>query len=105
MMIVKKNKFETFQVLSGFLVFYNKKHGINTSGLLFLFWFGMFLFGLPHFRTEIMSQNNKAATNQIEGTRTNYFIYFPCVTVMFLLNCMADKPATEARQVKNQVSA
>lgn len=87
--------------MSGALVYYNKKHGMHTSGLLFLFWFVMFFFGIPQFRSEIHASD---ISEEKYGAHIIYLIYFPFVIIMFLLNCVADKPPLETKYLKTDVS-
>ncbi|XP_055685130.1 multidrug resistance-associated protein 1 isoform X4 [Lutzomyia longipalpis] len=83
-------------VLAGVLMFYNKKHGLQTSGLLWLFWFFLMIFAIPQCRSEVRNSNMRS-TLGIEDSWAEYryvsfMIYFTFVCEMFLLNCFADKP-------------
>lgn len=77
---------------------------MHTSGLLFLFWFLMLLFGIPQFRSEINNSYNNNVPQENYTTHVIYLIYFPCVIIMFLLNCIADKPPLETKHLKTDVS-
>ncbi|XP_072401337.1 multidrug resistance-associated protein 1 isoform X3 [Diabrotica undecimpunctata] len=89
--------------LSGVFIFYNRKHGLQTSGLLFLFWFFVVLCAIPQFRTEIRRSQRDEILPDYYYFYTSYLIYFPLVVLMFLLNCFADKAPLERKypQSKN----
>ncbi|KAF7272715.1 hypothetical protein GWI33_014527 [Rhynchophorus ferrugineus] len=74
--------------LAGVLAYYNKNHGVQSSGLLFIFWFLMALFGIPQFRTEIKTNGDNGPDN--EYLYISYMIYYPLTIAMFLLNCFAE---------------
>ncbi|XP_018335867.1 multidrug resistance-associated protein 1 isoform X1 [Agrilus planipennis] len=87
-------------ILSAILVYYNKKHGLRASGLLFLFWFFLLLCGIPQFRTEIREfKSEHSDTNYVN---ISYLIYFCLVIIMFLLNCFADKEPRKTKYPKSQ---
>lgn len=83
------------------LVVYNRKYGIRSSGLQFLFWFVFALCGAPQFRTEI-----RGATNEMPDPYyfyISYLIFYPLVLIMFFLNCFADKAPRESLYPKSDV--
>ncbi|GAB0099313.1 multidrug resistance-associated protein 1 [Sergentomyia squamirostris] len=87
-------KIATF-VLAAVLLFYNKKHGLQTSGLLWLFWFFLMLFSIPQCRSEVRHSNMRNSLG-IEDSWAQYqyvsfMIFFTFTCEMFLLNCFADK--------------
>ncbi|KAL1498078.1 hypothetical protein ABEB36_008934 [Hypothenemus hampei] len=83
-------KLVTF-LLSGLLLYYNKKHGHRTSGLLFLFWLLLSICGAPQFRTELRTSHKEDVSNTYHQY-ISYLIYYPLVLLIFLLNCFADQP-------------
>ncbi|XP_060530036.1 multidrug resistance-associated protein 1-like isoform X5 [Cylas formicarius] len=87
--------------LSAVLLYYNKKHGLRTSGLLFLFWFLMALCGAPQFRTEIRHAQ-KDGVPESYYAYISYLIYFPLILLMLLLNCFADQPPKITKYPKTQ---
>uniref|UniRef100_A0AAR5P018 ABC-type glutathione-S-conjugate transporter n=1 Tax=Dendroctonus ponderosae TaxID=77166 RepID=A0AAR5P018_DENPD len=93
-------KFACF-LLTGLLVYYNKKYGIRTSGLLFLFWFLLSLFGAAQFRTEIRTVQREGAPRSYYQY-VSYLIFYPLVLLMFLLNCFADQPPRVTKYPKKQ---
>ncbi|XP_059617049.1 multidrug resistance-associated protein 1 isoform X6 [Phlebotomus argentipes] len=87
-------KIATF-VLAAVLLFYNKKHGLQTSGLLWLFWFFLVIFSIPQCRSEVRNSNMRNSLG-IEDPWAQYqyvsfMIFFAMTCEMFLLNCFADK--------------
>ncbi|KAG5890605.1 hypothetical protein JTB14_005118 [Gonioctena quinquepunctata] len=77
--------------LSALLLLYNRKYGMQTSGLLFLFWFLLALFGAPQYRTEIRGAQRDEIPLESYYFYVSYMIYYPLVILMFLLNCIADQ--------------
>ncbi|CAH1105172.1 unnamed protein product [Psylliodes chrysocephalus] len=84
-------------LLSGGLVYFNRKYGMQTSGLLFLFWFFLALCGIPQFRTEIRRGQNNDIPPEHYYFYTSYLIYYPLVCLMFILNCLADQAPKERK--------
>uniref|UniRef100_A0A1B0DM26 ABC-type glutathione-S-conjugate transporter n=1 Tax=Phlebotomus papatasi TaxID=29031 RepID=A0A1B0DM26_PHLPP len=87
-------KIATF-VLAAVLMYYNKKHGLQTSGLLWLFWFFLFIFSIPQCRTEVRNSNMRNSlaieNSWAEYQYISFMVYFTFLCEMFLLNCFADK--------------
>ncbi|CAH0555482.1 unnamed protein product [Brassicogethes aeneus] len=79
--------------LSAALLLYNKKHGLQTSGLQFLFWLLLALCGAFQFRTEIWGAQQEIP-DEYYGY-VSYMIYYPLVLLMVLLNCFADQKPTK----------
>lgn len=77
-----------FQSLSILLLMYNRKNGLQSSALLWLFWFLLLLCGIVQFRSEIREYHNQ------DGPATysfiSYCIYFGIIIAIFLFNCFAD---------------
>lgn len=72
-------------------MYYNRKCGIRTSGVQFIFWMLLIVMGWPQLRTETI---NYYITNDAY-TRYNlasYVLYYLLVVIMFVLNCVADLP-------------
>ncbi|KAF7277950.1 hypothetical protein GWI33_009066 [Rhynchophorus ferrugineus] len=88
-------------LLSAALLVYNRKYGLRSSGLLFLFWFLLSLFGAAQFRSEILNAR-KADGPESYYSYVSYLIYYPLVILMFLLNCFADRPPTITKYPKTK---
>lgn len=84
-------------------MYYNRKHGQHTSGLLFLFWFLLAICGIPQFRTEIRGGQRNEIPQASWTSHVIYLIYYPLVVLIFLLNCFADQPPRETKYPKSQV--
>lgn len=87
-----------FQIFAMILHLLNKKRGLRTSGLLYLFWFILLIFSIPQYRTEIAKNSDEASYSFI-----SYMIYFPLVLFIFLLNCFADTEPLESPYPKKKV--
>ncbi|XP_030761803.1 multidrug resistance-associated protein 1 isoform X2 [Sitophilus oryzae] len=88
-------------ILSAALLFFNKKYGLRTSGLLFLFWFFLGLCGAIQFRSEIRNASTKEYPESYYSYIT-YLVYYPLVILMLLLNCFADRPPKITKYPKTQ---
>uniref|UniRef100_A0A6M2DRX2 ABC-type glutathione-S-conjugate transporter n=1 Tax=Xenopsylla cheopis TaxID=163159 RepID=A0A6M2DRX2_XENCH len=86
-------------LLSATLLFLNKRHGIRTSGLQFLFWFLLAVFAIPEFRSEIRKYDDKYKTELYFIT---YMIYFPTICLIWFLNCFVDKEPTFSEYEKSE---
>ncbi|KAI7815048.1 ABC subfamily C member [Rhyzopertha dominica] len=75
--------------LSALLLIYNRKNGIRSSGLQFLFWLLLVICGIPQFRTELRKGQDE--TPRPYYPYVSYLIYYPIVIAIFLLNCFADE--------------
>ena len=87
------------------LVYFNKKHGLRTSGLLFIFWFLLTIFSIPRVRTEIMNYNARSEFDEAPASWDVYqfysfFIFFSMSFFMLVINCFADQEPTETKYPK-----
>ncbi|XP_066599372.1 multidrug resistance-associated protein 1 isoform X2 [Prorops nasuta] len=73
--------------LAATLLIYNKKYGMRTSGLLFLFWFFLVICGVVQYRSLIRASWNGAPSNY---SFISYMVYYPVVVILFLLNFFVD---------------
>nr|CAD7258793.1 unnamed protein product [Timema shepardi] len=74
------------------LIVYNRERGLRTSGLLFLFWFILTIFGIPQFRFEIRRALREDPRPEPFFPFVSYMIYYPVTVAIFILNCFADAP-------------
>uniref|UniRef100_V5I844 ABC-type glutathione-S-conjugate transporter n=1 Tax=Anoplophora glabripennis TaxID=217634 RepID=V5I844_ANOGL len=88
--------------LSALLIVYNRKHGLPSSGVLFLFWLLLAICGAVQFRSEIRSAQRGEIPPESNNFYVTYMIYYPLVLLMFLLNCFADKPPRESVYPKTE---
>ena len=95
----------TFLVVS-VLVLLHKKNGIRSSGLMFLFWFSLMFFAIVQYRTEIRfimsvdSLFNEGQSQWRDYKALSYMLYFPLITVSWLLNCVSDKAPVDQKRSK-----
>ncbi|XP_075974237.1 multidrug resistance-associated protein 1-like [Anticarsia gemmatalis] len=88
-------------VLSATLLCYNRKYGLRTSGVLFMFWLLLILAGLPQLRTEMMNYNTVDDVN-VRYNFASYIVYYSLIILMFILNCFADLPPRDTPYVYDQ---
>ncbi|KAK0179174.1 hypothetical protein PV327_007989 [Microctonus hyperodae] len=69
------------------LLHYNRKCGMQTSGLLFLFWFFLVLCGIVQFTSLLRNRDNLPDTYY---SFISYMIYYPIVVMVFILNFTVD---------------
>lgn len=77
-------------VLANTLMYYNKKHGLRASGILFFYWLLQILCGLPQLRREAVKYQNAIENDKDVFNFYSYIIYYILNTIMFCLNCFAD---------------
>lgn len=68
-----------------------KKRGIQSSGVIFMFWLLLVICGIPEYRTyflNILSEENK--DDVVVFRFVTYMVYFPLIVVMLVLNCFGD---------------
>lgn len=97
-------------MLSGTLVYFNKRYGLRTSGPLFLFWLTLTLFAIPYCRTEVLllyeeqlADNNNSYDLWAEHNFISFMIYFSMIGLMTVLNCFVDKKPLELKYPKQSV--
>ncbi|XP_022900245.2 multidrug resistance-associated protein 1 isoform X2 [Onthophagus taurus] len=78
-------------ILTATLVYYNRKHGLRTSGLLFQFWLLTAICGAPQFRSEVRQAQN--ITPDPYYYYVSYIIFYPLTLLLVFLNCFADQEA------------
>ncbi|CAH1379050.1 hypothetical protein MTP99_002817 [Tenebrio molitor] len=86
--------------LSAVLLVYNRKYGLCTSGLQFLFWFLMALCGAIQFRTEVRGSREEIPESYY--SYISYLIYYPFILIMLFLNCFADRAPRHSEYPKLQ---
>ncbi|CAH1986538.1 unnamed protein product [Acanthoscelides obtectus] len=84
---------------SAVFVYYNRKYGIRTSGLQFLFWLLLLICAIPQLRTEIREAQETA--DKRSYNLISYTLYFTLVGCITLLSALADEPP---RETKHRIS-
>ncbi|XP_035434176.2 multidrug resistance-associated protein 1 [Spodoptera frugiperda] len=77
------------------IICYNRKYGVMTSGVLFIFWLLLILAGLPQLRTEIVNYDPNSS-GYARYTFASYIVYYTLVIIMFILSCFADLPPKDS---------
>ncbi|XP_076239794.1 multidrug-Resistance like Protein 1 isoform X1 [Calliopsis andreniformis] len=83
--------------LASTLVVYNRRCGMRTSGLLFLFWFLLLICGVVQYRSLLRLYIEK---NEVTYPFVSYMIYYPIVVLLFLLNFLVDAEPTYSEYPK-----
>ncbi|XP_063893502.1 multidrug resistance-associated protein 1 [Helicoverpa armigera] len=91
-------------MLSVTLLCYNRKYGIKTSGVLFIFWLLLILAGLPQLRSEIVQYKAKDDA-YVRYNFASYIVYYMLIVIMFLLNCFADLPPLDTPYTYEKVQS
>ncbi|KAK3859641.1 hypothetical protein Pcinc_034255 [Petrolisthes cinctipes] len=71
------------------LVMLEKKRGMQSSPILFFFWFLLMVCGIAEFQT-LLRQDSEQRSDYENVLFITYMIYFPLVVIMFFLNCFGD---------------
>uniref|UniRef100_A0A3B3S0J1 ATP binding cassette subfamily C member 3 n=1 Tax=Paramormyrops kingsleyae TaxID=1676925 RepID=A0A3B3S0J1_9TELE len=72
-------------LLATFLIQYERLRGVQSSGVLFLFWFLSVLCAIVPFRSKILQISLKLRF-------TTFYIYFGLIVVQLILSCFNEKP-------------
>lgn len=93
-----------FQFLALSITYYNKIRGVQTSGLLFLFWFLTMVCGLVQCRSEV--QNLDKEQSYVDRYVTiSFLIQYVATWFLLLLNCWADAEPKSSEYPKTEVSS
>ncbi|XP_065072690.1 multidrug resistance-associated protein 1 isoform X3 [Ochlerotatus camptorhynchus] len=85
-------KIATFVYVAA-LIYMNKFYGMQTSGLMFLFWALLIVCSIPRCRTEARAHDNRhEADSWAEYHFISFCIFFAGSCLMFILNFFVDKP-------------
>ncbi|XP_050087820.1 multidrug resistance-associated protein 1 isoform X5 [Anopheles aquasalis] len=90
-------KIATF-AFAAILVFLNKRYGMRTSGLLFMFWLLLTICSIPRVRTEIREHEARiVADTWAEYQLISFMIFFAGTVLLLFLNFFVDKPPRESK--------
>ncbi|KAL7641498.1 UNVERIFIED_CONTAM: hypothetical protein RMT77_007369 [Armadillidium vulgare] len=83
-------------VLHLVLVVLEKRKGIQTSGVIFGFWFLMLICQVPAFKSSIIAINHGKDIASLDSRKEAAILCtlmtYPLLILIFLVNCFADKP-------------
>uniref|UniRef100_A0A3Q2E358 ATP binding cassette subfamily C member 3 n=1 Tax=Cyprinodon variegatus TaxID=28743 RepID=A0A3Q2E358_CYPVA len=77
-------------LLATFLIQYERLHGVQSSGVLFIFWFLSVLCALVPFRSKILKVYGKDVPDKLRFT--TFYIYFGLILFELILCCFNEKP-------------
>lgn len=77
------------------LVMLHRRKGVQSSGLLFIFWIALLIAALPQLRSVLRGPF------QVKYDSISYIAYSTCVLLMFLLNCVSDSAPQNHKPRKN----
>uniref|UniRef100_A0A8C2GV26 ATP-binding cassette, sub-family C (CFTR/MRP), member 3 n=1 Tax=Cyprinus carpio TaxID=7962 RepID=A0A8C2GV26_CYPCA len=76
-------------LLATFLIQYERLKGVQSSGVLFIFWTISVLFAIVPFRSKIMNAS-QAENDKLRFT--TFYIYFGLTLLQLILSCFNEKP-------------
>ena len=94
------------QALSAVLIYFNRRNGLRTSGILFFFWFLLTICSIPRIRTEARGQTALFECDECSWEKyqfISFMIFFSLSCIMFLINCFSDKEPLVAKYEKTEV--
>ncbi|NWR82496.1 MRP3 protein, partial [Furnarius figulus] len=78
-------------LLATLLIQYERLRGVQSSGVLIIFWFLSVLCAVGPFRSKIMATTAQAHVNE-RFRFTTFYIYFALIIVELILSCFKEKP-------------
>lgn len=98
--------FRSSQVLSAVLLEANRRYGLRTSGLQFLFWAIFLICGIPHVRYQLRyrkyRQVNDIDDSVAEYALWSYLIFYVITLAIWILNCFADREPEQTKYPKSK---
>ncbi|XP_063171075.1 multidrug resistance-associated protein 1-like [Candoia aspera] len=86
-------------LLATFLIQHERMKGVQSSGVMLLFWLIAFLCAIVTFRSKTMHASNPDA--EIDVFRyTTFYIYFTLVLIQFILSCFPERPPLFSEDVQ-----
>uniref|UniRef100_A0A8C3NY64 Canalicular multispecific organic anion transporter 2 n=2 Tax=Cyanoderma ruficeps TaxID=181631 RepID=A0A8C3NY64_9PASS len=78
-------------LLATMLIQYERLRGIQSSGVLIIFWFLSVLCAVGPFRSKIMTTTAQGHVNE-RFRFTTFYIYFALISIELILSCFKEKP-------------
>ncbi|KFP60508.1 Canalicular multispecific organic anion transporter 2, partial [Cariama cristata] len=78
-------------LLATLLIQYERLRGVQSSGVLIIFWFLSVLCAVGPFRSKIMTTAAQGHVNE-RFRFTTFYIYFALIIIELILSCFKDKP-------------
>lgn len=84
----------------------NRRYGLRTSGLQFLFWLSVLILGLPQLRHQIQERHlrqSKGIDSSFEEYYfASYLIFYIVTSAIWILNCYADREPLQTKYSKSK---
>uniref|UniRef100_A0A3P8UPJ9 ATP binding cassette subfamily C member 3 n=1 Tax=Cynoglossus semilaevis TaxID=244447 RepID=A0A3P8UPJ9_CYNSE len=77
-------------LLATFLIQFERLRGVQSSGVLFIFWFLSVLCAIVPFRSKILQASSQVMTDKLRFT--TFYFYFGLVVCELILCCFNEKP-------------
>lgn len=94
------------QALSAVLLEANRRYGLRTSGLQFLFWSILLICGIPQLRSQIQRRKDYRLRDVDDSLREYYFwsylIFYIVSLALWILNCYADSAPEQTKYPKSK---
>uniref|UniRef100_A0A673CL51 ATP-binding cassette, sub-family C (CFTR/MRP), member 3 n=1 Tax=Sphaeramia orbicularis TaxID=375764 RepID=A0A673CL51_9TELE len=80
-------------LLATFLIQFERLRGVQSSGVLFIFWFLSVLCAIVPFRSKILQASTQVSTSSPQKLRfATFYLYFSLVVCELILCCFNEKP-------------
>lgn len=112
--IIEKNRsihwliwnIHSLQALSAVLLEANRRYGLRTSGLQFLFWLLFLICGIPQLRYQINKRNERLSEDTDDSFNDygfwSYFVFYIILLAIWILNCFADREPEQTKYPKSK---
>ncbi|KAJ8246363.1 hypothetical protein GJAV_G00266900 [Gymnothorax javanicus] len=77
-------------LLATFLIQYERLRGVQSSGVLFIFWFLAVLCAIVPFRSKILQAHKDGITDKLRFT--TFYLYFGLAAAELILSCFNERP-------------
>uniref|UniRef100_A0A4W6BTC4 ATP-binding cassette, sub-family C (CFTR/MRP), member 3 n=1 Tax=Lates calcarifer TaxID=8187 RepID=A0A4W6BTC4_LATCA len=92
-------------LLATFLIQFERLRGVQSSGVLFIFWFLSVLCAIVPFRSKILQASSQVRAHLTDKLRfTTFYFYFSLVVCELILCCFNEKPPLFSNVVTDPVS-
>uniref|UniRef100_A0A8C5BAT0 ATP-binding cassette, sub-family C (CFTR/MRP), member 3 n=1 Tax=Gadus morhua TaxID=8049 RepID=A0A8C5BAT0_GADMO len=92
-------------LLVTFLIQFERLRGMQSSGVLFIFWFLSLLCAIVPFRSKILQASSTPGSEPPDKLRfTTFYLYFSLVLLELILSCFNEKPPLFSTVVTDPVS-
>ncbi|KAL5281122.1 ABCC2.2 family protein [Megaselia abdita] len=96
--------------LAAVILFFNKRYGIQTSGVVFMFWLLLAIFSIPQCYSEVNNRPDRILhaergddTSWEDYKYISFMIYFSFVLASLVLNCFGDKQPLDTKYPRGKM--